>query len=211
MDDRQFGFRKHRSAAHLLARAVNDWLLARDSGAITVVVFVDLSKAFDRVHHQLLLLHLHAAGICGRALAWFASYLSGRYQRVAFAAGTSPYLPVTRGVPQESVLGPLLFNLAVAHLPQLAAEYTSTLLMFADDKTLYLSHQCLNVAAATVSKALDVIASSLELKGLSVNETKTVAMIMQPPRSIQAIPLITLRGSCLQVVTTARCLGCLDR
>ena len=169
LDDMQFGFRKNRSVAQLLVRGVNGWLLARDSGLSIVVVFVDLSKAFDRVRHQPLLLGLHAAGIGGSALAWFASYLSGRYQRVVSLSGSSPYLPVTRGVPQGSVLGPLLFDLFIAHLPNLAAQYASTLLLFADDKTLYSPNRSLALAAATAFRALEAIAANLALKGLSIN------------------------------------------
>ena len=110
-------------------------------------------------------------------------------------------------MPQGSVLEPLLFNLAVAHLPRLAAENASTLLMFADDETLYSSHRCLAVAAATASKVLYTIASSLEVTGHLVNETKTVAMIIKPPRSTQALAPVILKSSPLRVVSDAPCLG----
>ena len=75
--------------------AVNDWSLARDVGHTTVVAFIDLSKAFDRVVHQELIFTLHSLGIHSSALKWFASYLNGRYQRVCIASGTSSLLPVT--------------------------------------------------------------------------------------------------------------------
>ena len=88
LDDLQFAFRRQRSATHLLTKAVNDWLLSRDYGS-TTVVFKDLSKAFDRVRHQPLLLDLHASGVCRTAPAWFASYVSGRCQRVVSSSGTS--------------------------------------------------------------------------------------------------------------------------
>ena len=64
LDDLPLGFRVNCSVAHLLAKAVNDWLLARDSGSTSAVVFIDLSKAFGHIRHQSLLLDLHAAGIC---------------------------------------------------------------------------------------------------------------------------------------------------
>ena len=120
LNDRQFGFRNRRSTSQLLAVAANDWLLARDQGQTTVVVFIDLSKAFDWVLHQRLLVHLQSAGIAGTALSWFISYLSNRSQRVVTQTNMSSYLPVSRGVPKGSVLGPTLFNLTVAQLPRLA-------------------------------------------------------------------------------------------
>ena len=73
LDDRQFGFRNRRSTSQLLAVAANDWLLARDQGQTTAVVFIDLSKAFDCVLHQRLLVHLQSAGIAGTALSWFSA------------------------------------------------------------------------------------------------------------------------------------------
>ena len=104
---------------------------------MTAVIFIDLSKAFDHVTHQQLLLQLLDAGISGSALRWFASYLTERQQRVITRHDSSPYMDVTRGVPQGSILGPILFNSVVASLPELVNQFRSTLLVFADDKTLF--------------------------------------------------------------------------
>ena len=100
--DFQFGFRKSRSTEQLLALAVISWLCARDKGLVTAIIFIDLSKAFDRVTHQQLLLQLHGAGISGSALRWFVSYLTERQQRVITRHDSSLYMGVTRGVPQGS-------------------------------------------------------------------------------------------------------------
>ena len=180
LDDRQFGFRNRRSTSQLLAVAANDWLLARDQGQTTVVVFIDLSKAFDCVPHQRPLVHLQSAGIAGTALSWFISYLSNR-SRVVTLMNMSSYLPVSRGAPQGSVLGPTLFNLTVAQLPRLAENNESCLLMFADDKTLYACHRDPAKAAATVTKALDLLGSTLAFEGLSVNPIQIGCKLFHKP------------------------------
>ena len=79
--------------------------------------------------------------------------------------------------------------------------------MFADDKTLYSSHQCPTAAAAVASTGLNAISSSLAPKGLSINEVKTVAMVIQPPRSVQDTAPVILNGKPLQMVSETHCLG----
>ena len=130
LSDTQYGFRRNRSA-----QAVNDWLIAKDAGKTTAVVYIDLGKDFDKVCHQPLLLRLYSAGAGGIALEWLADYLRHRYQRVT--AGSSANLSINRGVPQGTVISPLLFSLYVFQLPEIAAAKAATLLMFADDKILH--------------------------------------------------------------------------
>ncbi len=100
------------------------------------IIYLDLSKAFDKVPHNLLLLKLNSYGISGSLLSWFSSYLTERYQRVVFDGVYSDWLPITSGVPQGSVLGPLPFLIYVNDL----LSYTnsqSTIALFADDSKLY--------------------------------------------------------------------------
>jgi len=81
------------------------------------VIHLDRSKAFNKVPHDLLLTKLHRHGISGTALRWFASYLSNRQQRVVLKGAFSDWLSVTSGVPQGSILGPLLFLVFVNEMP----------------------------------------------------------------------------------------------
>ena len=180
--------------------AVNDWTLARDVGHTTVVAFIDLSKAFDQVVHQELIFTLHSLGIHSSALKWFASYLNGRHQRVYIASGTSSLLPVTRGVPQGTILRPTLFNLYVRLLPDLAAGSGAKLLMFADDKTLYASSRDPIVCAYVVSSALAKIHNELRSLGMSVNVDKTVVMRILPKNApdVQRPVLVELGGTTLR-------------
>ncbi len=106
------GFRPYHSTETALIRVTNDLILLSDHGCISLLVLLDLSAAFDTIDHNILLNRLeHFLGISGSALAWFKSYLSDRHQFVAVNEEVSYRSQVQYGVPQGSVLGPLLFTL----------------------------------------------------------------------------------------------------
>ena len=170
-----------------------------------------LSKAFDRVVHQELIFTLHSLGIHSSALKWFASYLNGRYQRVCIASGTSSLLPVTRGVPRRTILGPTIFNLNVRVLPDLAAGSGAKLLMFADDKTSYASSRDPIVCADITSSALAKLHNELRSLGMSVNVEKTVVMRILPKNApdVRRPVLVELGSTTLREVSVIRCLGIL--
>ena len=107
----QFAYRANHSTEDALAFIVNRLLMERDCGKATGLVFVDLSKAFDRVKHQALIDLLSSIGICDTVLKWFANYLSDRQQRVREGNRFSSQSACSRAVLQGSVLGPLLFTL----------------------------------------------------------------------------------------------------
>ena len=158
----QYGFQTGHSCADLLTVAIDDWLLAQDSKMHTAIVFIDLSKAFDNVQHQLLLLKLQQHGIGGSELAWFWSYLYQRSQNVMLNGSSSEYFYSSKGVPQGSVLGPLLFNIYVAGLPSIAEQHNASLPSFADDMSLYCSRKTEENACRDASQALDAILLSLQ-------------------------------------------------
>ena len=130
----QHGFVPRRSCCTQLLHALNDWTLSLDEHLPTDVIYFDFSKAFDTVPHARLLLKLQAYGINGELLNWFKSFLTDRHQCVRVNGSLSCWERVRSGVPQGSVLGPLLFALYVNELPSLVS---SKLLMFADDIKLY--------------------------------------------------------------------------
>ena len=113
----QSAYIPHRSTETAILRILSDIPLALDSGNIAILSLLDLSAAFDSVDHDTLLTRLHLTyGCTGAVLNWFKSYLTGRTQSVRCSSSSSKYLSVMFGVPQGSVLGPIIFILYVADL-----------------------------------------------------------------------------------------------
>src|SRR5664279_4105275 len=131
---RQHGFRSGHSCEIQLILAIDDWAKALDSGYRTDIAIFDFSKAFDSVPHRRLLSKIESYGIQGNTLNWIESFLSNRSQRVVINGSQSSWLPVTSGVPQGTVLGPLLFLL---YINDIASDIKSEIRLFADDCILY--------------------------------------------------------------------------
>lgn len=124
MDTFQSGFRSLHSTESALLKVTNDLLQVLDSGSHAVLVLLDLSAAFDTIDHNILLHRLeNLVGIQGTALQWLASYLKGRSFSVRIGKFTSSSAPQLCGVPQGSILGPLLFSLYVLPLGAIFKKY----------------------------------------------------------------------------------------
>jgi hypothetical protein len=131
----QHGFLKGKSTCTQLVDFTNALSSVLDKGGQTDVIYTDFSKAFDTVSHNMLLTKLKKFGFCGNLFNWFQSYLSTRLQAVVISGATSTWLPVTSGVPQGSILGPLLFLLYINDLPDVIKN--SKIALFADDVKMY--------------------------------------------------------------------------
>ena len=130
---------------------------AMDNNEFSIGIFLDLAKAFDTVDHKILLSKLEHYGVKDKALDWFKSYLSNRYQQVSCNGKLSNFQLIMFGVPQGSILGPLLFLIYINDLPN-----SSTLLhyiLFADDSNAFLSHasydQLIKIANEELAMAND--------------------------------------------------------
>ena len=122
----------------LLVVFFSDYILENmDNQKMTGAVFINLKKAFDLVDHYCLLLKLEHYGIRGQTYNWFANYFAGRSQRTKYRGELSSNLPLHHGVPQGSILGPLLFVLYINDLPQFLSK--SQISMYADDTVIYFS------------------------------------------------------------------------
>ena len=175
----QFAYRKSHSCEDALSLCINKWQRAIDEGQVVAVAFLDLSKAFDCVQHQQLIDDLFECGIGGTVLEWFASYLSDRSQQVACVgcAAGQPY-PCSRGVPQGSVLGPVLFSLYTRLLPR---EVSDECQLYADDTCLYAMSTCASDAVHKLEQRVSKANIFYEGRGLVLNEQKTQFMVIRKP------------------------------
>ena len=140
LNDSQYGFRKKRSTLHALINAMENVCQSVDSKQHTLGIFVDFSKAFDVLNHSILLRKLSHYGIRGKILELLTSYLTERQQYVSYGGIESTILTTSTGVPQGSVLGPLLFIIFINDIVNISK--MASFVLFADDLNLFVAHTC---------------------------------------------------------------------
>ena len=148
----QFGFRKGRSTEHAIVEITDNFKKAIDKNLYTCGVFLDFSKAFDTVNHQILLKKLEAYGIRGTPLQWFTNYLTNRQQYVSLNNLESPKQTITCGIPQGSSLGPLLFLIYINDMPNCLSKLSFRI--FADDTNIFASSSSITDLETLVNEEL---------------------------------------------------------
>ena len=188
-----------------LLSLVDNLTRALENGEHVVGVYLDFSKAFDTVDHMILLQKLYHYGVRGCAHDWFKSYLSNRSQFVTYNGVKSNLNNVKCGVPQGSILGPLLFLLYINDL-SFACKRTFPVL-FADDSNLFLSGKNTDQVQQMINDELKDIVIWLRANKLSLNISKTHYMLFSNKKVIQPNVTIKINGQPITCVTKTKFLG----
>lgn len=202
----QFGFRKKHSTETAVCFFMENLKSKLDTGGVIGAVFLDLRKAFDTVNHQILITKLSHFNFSCKTLNWFESYISSRIQCVRVQNTKSMFRDNNLGVPQGSVLGPLLFSLFINDLPNCCPP-SVTCQMYADDAVLYVHAKNKKQAAQELTVAMDNVYNWLESSQLQLNISKTVCMYFSKKTNTDSDPNILIQGKKMEVVQEFKYLG----
>lgn len=214
----QSGFRKHHSTTTALLDVVDNVLCSNDLGEGTILVFLDFSRAFDTINRTLFLSKLKYYGFSHDTVQWFSSYLGNRKQMVEIvnddgSRSLSECCSVNKGVPQGSILGPIIFALYCADIVN-AIKYCKYH-VYADDIQIYMSFKPTdgNLAIQKLNEDLNRISQWSESHSLVLNPGKTKYIILGTKKKVNQIsninPYIHIKGEKIERVTEARSLGLL--
>lgn len=202
---KQGGFRPGFSTTLTATSLITDILEAHNVGSLTAAVFVDLRKAFDTIDHVILLRKLHDYGICNSALHWFESYLTHRQQRTMVNGIFSDFQFITHGVPQGSVLGPVLFLLYINDVTQVINQ--NLIHLYADDTVLYMPGNNSLLVQTQLQACLDTFVKWCKMNKLTINtkKTKSLTFFHNPNQGSECS--FTVDGQRLESVTSYKYLG----
>jgi hypothetical protein len=180
----QSAYRSGHSTETALLKIINDLLISLDKRNVAFLTLLDLSAAFDTIDHSILLKRLETTfGIKGSALSWFKSYLTNRTQSVVVNGIKSDTSVLHFGVPQGSVLGPVLFVMYMSPLFDVIKKYSLSHHAFADDNQLYTDSLITNVDSTlcNMEECVASVKTWMTLNKLQLNDSKTEALLLQSP------------------------------
>ena len=208
----QSAYKTQHSTETALLKVQTDLLNNIDKGQVSVLALLDLSAAFDTIDHQLLITRLHQHfGLSGSVLSWFESYLSGRIQKIVINDHQSQPMPLKYGVPQGSVLGPVLFSLYIHPLSEIIEKHNFSYHIYADDSQLYKSSHPSNIdnIASSLNNCIEEIASWMNTNKLKLNEEKTEILLFGTTQKLKKVQTssISICNTDIPIKTKARNLG----
>jgi len=205
LSQNQYGFQALRNTEHALLKFTGDVMDGFDSGNVTVATFMDLSKAFDCVNHEILIGKLQHYGVSSVDKSWVKSYLHDRKHLVSWNKQSSSVSTLNIGVPQGSILGPLLFLIYINDIVN--SSDGLSFVLFADDTTVYSTGKNLNDTIANMNNQLINISNWFTSNKLTLNVDKTQVMIF----SRRKIPIpntqVELKGQPVVYVAKTKFLG----
>ena len=202
----QFGFRPNHSTELALMLSVDKIISALDKNNFVLGVFLDFSKAFDTIDHNILLQKLENYSIRSVANKWFESYLKNRYQYVCYNGTNSSYGKIVCGVPQGSILGPLLFLIYINDLASICSDIFPV--MYADDSNLFVEGADLAALQNTMNDELVKVSRWLKLNKLSLNIDKTHFMLFKKRRQhVVFVPEIYIDSNPIHQISNTKFLG----
>lgn len=204
----QFGFQKGKSTEQAFLELQTKIINAYENKQNSCSIFLDFAKAFDTVNHKILLSKLYHYGIRGSVHQWFESYLTNRQQCVQVNGQRSEFLTVRHGVPQGSILGPLLFLLYINDIIQ--ASKKIEFLLFADDTSIFLADKDLKKMEKTLNEELINVSNWLKANKLSLNVKKSNVLLFRPKnesKKKQATIDLKIDGAAIEEKQSAKYLG----
>jgi len=204
LTERNSGFKKGDGTTNQLVNMMDYIYSEVDKRNDVAVIFLDISKAFDRVYHAGLLFKLKQMGIEGNLLAWIRSYLSNRKQRVVLSGTSSQWRETNAGVPQGSILGPLLF---LVFINDIVSDIQSMINLFADDTSLIKSIITPVECFGVLQHDLEALSKWANQWLVTFNAAKTVFMLFSLKQQTPRYPSLTFDGTVLSMVTEHTHLG----
>ena len=206
--ENQSGFRRKHSCQTALIHLVDKWLCNMNEDKFSAALFIDFAKAFDVIEHDLLYKKLLLYGITDESHKLITSFLSSRQQVVCINSSKSSALAVKHGVPQGSVLGPLLFSIYVNDLPLHIPELCE---LFCDDTTIHASHKNIYSVFQSLQVCINKLSTWSKLNHMSLNPDKTKLMVITTRQKRQNItanfPTLFIENEPIEIVDSHRVLG----
>lgn len=196
-----------------LLRVQNDLLMALDSGCSVFLLMLDLSAAFDTIDHSIMLFTLaNRFDIKGKILQWFESYLSCRRQAVVVNTKSSSWYDLPFGVPQGSILGPLLFTLYISPIGDIVRRHNISYHTYADDTQLYLSfraqdYACMADAKSPMELCVNDIKMWMQSHFLKLNDYKPELLVHSKYRQMPPLPPVVVGNEMIMPTECARNIG----